>query len=81
VSEDRRRESLSSRNIGSKCFQVSGVANGVKGVWASFYSPQKESSYWGVRDLDMFGQETRYVRERLLELGLGTRHVWCWDLT
>jgi hypothetical protein len=29
----------------------------------------------------MSGQGTRYVWERLLEPGLGTGHVRCWDLT
>jgi hypothetical protein len=29
----------------------------------------------------MSGQGTGYVRERLLELGLGTEHVRCQDLT
>jgi hypothetical protein len=30
-------------------------------VWTSFYSPQKESARWGVRDLNMSGQEIGYV--------------------
>jgi hypothetical protein len=77
VSGAWRRESLSSRNAGSKCFQVSGVVNRVKGAWTSFYSPQKESSRCGVKDPDMSGQETGYVRETLLEPGLSTKHVWC----
>jgi hypothetical protein len=72
---------LSSRSVGSKGFQVSGVAKRAKGAWASFYSPQKESFRWGVRDLDMSGQGTEYVWERLLEPGLGTEHVRCRDLT
>jgi hypothetical protein len=57
-------------------FQVNGVDNGVKGVW-SFYSPQKESIRWGLRDPDMSGQDTEYVRKTLLELGLGNGYVWC----
>jgi hypothetical protein len=72
---------LSSRCVGSKSFQVGGVANRAKGVWTSFYSPQKETSHWGVIDPDMSGQGTEYVLERLLEPGLGTRHVRCRDLT
>jgi hypothetical protein len=35
----------------------------------------------GVRDPDMFGQATEYVRETLLEPGLGAGHVRCGDLT
>jgi hypothetical protein len=72
---------LSSRSVGSKCFQVSGVSNGVNGAWTSFYSPQKKSFYWGVRDPNMSDQKTRYVQERLLEPGLGTGQVRCRDLT
>jgi hypothetical protein len=74
-SEALGRESLSSRSVGSKDFQVSAVAKRAKGAWASFYSPQKESSHSGVRDPDMSGQDTEYVQERLLESGLGTGHV------
>jgi hypothetical protein len=40
-SEAWRREGLSSRSVGSKGFQVSGVAKWTKGVWASFYSPKR----------------------------------------
>jgi hypothetical protein len=50
-------------------------------AWASFYSSQKESSRWGVRDPDMSDQGTGYVRERLLEPDLSTKHVRCRDLT
>jgi hypothetical protein len=50
-----KERGLSSRNVGSMCFQNSGVANWVKEVWGSFYSPQKESFHWGVRDPDIFG--------------------------
>jgi hypothetical protein len=72
---------LRSRNVGSNGFQVSGVANRVKGAWASFYSPQKESFCWGVRDPVMSSQGSRYVQKVLLELGRGTEHVRCRDLT
>jgi hypothetical protein len=72
---------LSSRSIGSKGFQVSGVAKRAEGAWASFYSPQKESSCFGVRDSNMFDKGTGYVRERLLESSLGTGHVRYQDLT
>jgi hypothetical protein len=41
----KEKESLSSRSVGSKCFQVTGVVNGAKGAQSSFYSPQKESAH------------------------------------
>jgi hypothetical protein len=72
---------LSSRSFGSKDFHVNGVANRVKGLETSFYRPHRESSRSGVRDLDMSGQEARYVQETLQEPGLGTGHVRCMDLT
>jgi hypothetical protein len=68
---------LSSRSVGSKGFQVSEVANKAKGVWASFYSLQKESFCGGVRDPDMFELEVRLVRQTFVEPDLGTRHVRC----
>jgi hypothetical protein len=71
---------LSSRSVGSKGFQVSGVAKRAKGAWTSFYSPQKESSHWGVRDPNMSGLEARHVCQTSLEPGLATGHVQCWDL-
>jgi hypothetical protein len=80
-SEAWGRESLSSRSVGSKGFQVSGVAKWANGAWSSFYSPQKESSHWGVQDPDMSDQGTRYVWERLLEPSLGIGHVQCRDIT
>jgi hypothetical protein len=61
-----------------------------EGAWTYFYSSQKESIHWGVRDLDMSNKETRYVQKMLLEPdlstkmllepGLSTGHVQCWDL-
>jgi hypothetical protein len=72
---------LSSRSFGSKCIQVNVVANRVKEAWTSFYSPQKESAHWDIKDPDMSVQETGYVREMLLEPGFGTGQVRCWDLT
>jgi hypothetical protein len=72
---------LSSRKIGSRCFQNGRVANGVKGAWDSFYSPQKESFHWGVRGSDMSGLGAGHVRKGLLESGLGTGHVRCLGLT
>jgi hypothetical protein len=50
-------------------------------VWNSFYIPQKESFCWGVRDPDMSGQEIGYVQKGLLEPGLDTGLVQCWDIT
>jgi hypothetical protein len=52
----------------------------VKEVWGSFYSPQKESFRWGVRDLDMSGMGVGHVRKGLLESGLGTGQVRCLGL-
>jgi hypothetical protein len=72
---------LSSRSIGSKCFQVSGAANGVKGAWTSFYSPKRNLLSYGVRGPDISIQETGYVQKRLLEPGLGIGYVRCRDLT
>jgi hypothetical protein len=80
-SEAWRREFLGSRNVGSKCFQNSGVANLVKEAWSSFYSPQKESFRWGVRDLDISGLGAGHIHKCLLEPGLGTGHVQCLGLT
>jgi hypothetical protein len=80
-SEAWRRESLSSREVGSKYFHVSGVAKRAEGAWASFYSPQQESSWLGSRDSDMSELGARHVHKWLLEPGLGTRHIQCYDLT
>jgi hypothetical protein len=41
VKLEGERESLSSRNIGSKGLQVSGVVKRAEGAWASFYSPKR----------------------------------------
>jgi hypothetical protein len=46
LEEERERE-FELKKGWFKVFQVSGVSNRAEGVRASFYSPQKESSYWG----------------------------------
>jgi hypothetical protein len=60
-SEVWRRECLNLRNVGSKGLQVSEVSSRVKDAWGSFYSPQKESFYWDVRDPGMSGLGTEHV--------------------
>jgi hypothetical protein len=41
----------------------------------AIYSPPRESSRWGVRNLDMFGLKAGHVRQPSLEPGLRTGHV------
>jgi hypothetical protein len=50
-------------------------------MWGAFYSPQKESTRWGVRDPDMSELEARHVWQPSLESALGTGHVQCLPLT
>jgi hypothetical protein len=58
-----------------KCLQaeMSGQP-GSRGVGV-FYSPPREPSRWGVKELDMSGSEAGHVRPTSLELGRGTRQV------
>jgi hypothetical protein len=72
---------LSSRKVDSRCFQNSRVANRAERAWGSFYSPQKESSYWGVRDPDMPGLGPEHVCKGLLETDIGTGYVLCLALS
>jgi hypothetical protein len=81
LSEDRGRQSLSSRSFGSKDFQVNWVAKWVEGAETPFYWPHRESARWGVRDPDMSDQETGYVWKRLLEPGPSAGHIRCTNLT
>jgi hypothetical protein len=72
---------MSSRKIGSRCFQNNRVSNRVREALGSFYSLQMESFHWGVKDLNMSGLKAGYVRKGLMESSLGTGYVQCLDLT
>jgi hypothetical protein len=73
-------ERLGAQESVSKCLQVEiSRQPGLRGVRA-FYSPPRESSRWGVRDLDMSRSGAGHVRPTYLEPGLGIRYVWSGDM-
>ena len=74
------RERLGAQESVSKSLQDEISDPPVKGAWIPFYSPQKESVHWGVRDPDMSGSGAGHVRLTLLEPGLGAGLVRFRDL-
>jgi hypothetical protein len=50
------------------------------GVQTHFYTPERESTRWGVRYPDKSDKEPRHIWKTLLEPDLGTGHVRCTDL-
>jgi hypothetical protein len=55
------------------------VANLAREVWGPFTAP-RESSRWGVRDLDMSRSEAGHVRPTSLKPGLKTEYIRSGDL-
>jgi hypothetical protein len=49
-------------------------------VEGPFIAPQRESSRWAIRDLDISGSGVRHVRSACLETGQGTEYVRSEDL-
>jgi hypothetical protein len=80
LNEAWRREVESSRVSQSVC-KLKLVANLAREAWGHFIAPPRESSCWGIRDLDMSGSGTEHVRQISLELGWGTEQVRFWSLT
>jgi hypothetical protein len=68
-------ERLRAQESVSKCLQCEMSGSRAREAWGTFYSPPRESSYWGVRNPDMSESGAEHVRPTSLEPGLGTEYV------